>query len=121
MAATKLRTAVVLAAGAGMRFWPYNVVRQKAAFPIANVPVVRRIVDDLAAIGIMRVVVVVGAGEASVRAALRGCGSDIVFVHQSGAHGTASATLAGWAGVDEDLLVVSGDVVTAPAKRSWAR
>ena len=91
MAATKLRLTVVLAAGAGTRFWPYNVVRQKAAFPIANVPVIRRVMDDLAAIGMERIVVVVGAGEASVRAALRGCCENVVFVRQSGAPGTATA------------------------------
>ncbi len=64
---------VVLAAGAGAKFWPYNVVRQKAAFPIANVPAVRRMVDSLAQIGVNRIALCTGAGEPSVRAALRGC------------------------------------------------
>ena len=68
MASRRLRSAVVLAAGQGSRIWPYGVVRQKAAFPIGNVPVVRRLVEDLAALGIERIVVVVGHGEASVRA-----------------------------------------------------
>lgn len=115
MAARKVAAAVVLAAGMGTRFWPYNVVRQKAAFPIANVPVVRRIVDDLAALGILRVVVVVGAGEASVRAALRGCAADVRFVQQAGAGGTAQAALVGASAVDGDCLIIAGDVVTARA------
>ncbi|MEZ4560823.1 MAG: hypothetical protein R2854_31040 [Caldilineaceae bacterium] len=35
-------TAHVLAASpGGTKFWPYNVVRNKVAFPIANVPAVR--------------------------------------------------------------------------------
>ncbi len=116
MARRELAGAVVLAAGAGSRFWPYNVVRQKAAFPIANVPVVRRIVDDLAALGLSRVVVVVGAGEASVRAALRGCAADVRFVRQTGHGGnggTAEAALAGASQIDGDSLIVAGDLVTA--------
>ncbi len=107
-----IRTAIVLAAGEGSKFWPYNVVRQKAAFPIANVPVVRRLVDDLVALGITRIVIVVGAGEASVRAALRGAPGELRFVRQSRPEGTAPATLLGAAELDEDFLVVYGDVIT---------
>ncbi|MCB0072164.1 MAG: NTP transferase domain-containing protein, partial [Caldilineaceae bacterium] len=55
-------TAVILAAGPGTKFWPYNVVRNKVAFPIANVPAVRRLADALAAQGVTRLIVVVGAG-----------------------------------------------------------
>ena len=117
MAMTKssIRSAVVLAAGAGTKFWPYNVVRQKAAFPIANVPAVRRLVDDLEKLGIPQIVVVVGHGEPSVRAALRGCGADVHFVRQGGAGGSAAAVLEGAAGLDEDFLVVAGDIVTDAA------
>ncbi|MCC6166811.1 MAG: NTP transferase domain-containing protein [Caldilineaceae bacterium] len=115
MAGRKPAGAVVLAAGLGTRFWPYNVVRQKAAFPIANVPAVRRIVDDLAALGINRVAVVVGAGEASVRAALRGCAAEVRFAQQGAAGGSAQAALAGASLFDGDCLIVAGDVVTARA------
>ncbi|HXF64463.1 MAG TPA: NTP transferase domain-containing protein [Caldilineaceae bacterium] len=121
----KLTAAVVLAAGEGSRFWPYNVVRQKAAFPIANVPNVRRIVDDLAALGVNRIVVVVGRIEASVRAALRSAPADIRFVQQGPVAGTAAAALAGAQVVGDDCLVVAGDVVTARANlaaliEAWA-
>lgn len=109
----RIRTAIVLAAGTGSKFWPYNVVRQKAAFPIANVPVVRRIVDDLLDLGLDRIVVVVGQGEASVRYALRGTPVPIRFVRQPHPEGTAAAVLLGAHGIDEDFLVVSGDLVTA--------
>jgi NDP-sugar pyrophosphorylase family protein len=113
-----LPAAIVLAAGAGTRFWPYSVVRNKAAFPIANVPVVRRLVDDLAQLGIEQIVVVVGEGEASVRYALRGCrradgGPEIAFVRQPAARGTAPAALLGASEVDGDVLVICGDAVTA--------
>jgi NDP-sugar pyrophosphorylase family protein len=110
---TDLRAAVVLAAGKGLKFWPYSTVRNKVAFPIANVPAIRRTVDALQQVGIQRVVVVVGHGEASVRAALRGCVSDILYIRQPVLTGTAEAALSGLHELDEDCLIVSGDVVTA--------
>lgn len=108
-----LRTAVILAAGAGTRFWPYNVVRQKAAFPIANIPAIRRLVDNLVDLGISRIAVVVGVGEPSVRAALRGARAELSFVTQSPPEGTAAAALLGLQGVEEDALILCGDLVTA--------
>lgn len=110
---TEIRSAVVLAAGKGTRFWPYSVVRNKVAFPVANVPAIRRTVDALGELGVRRIVVVVGHAEASVRAALRGCASEVVYVRQSRPEGTAAAALLGAREVDEDFLVVSGDMVTA--------
>ena len=114
MSTETLRTAVILAAGAGTRFWPYNGVRQKAAFPIANVPLIRRLVEQLVALGMDRIVVVVGAGEASVRAALRCAPAEPVFVRQPAPAGTADAALHGLQGVDEPFLLLAGDVVTHP-------
>lgn len=113
MANRHIRSAVVLAAGLGSRIWPYAVVRQKAAFPVGNVPVVRRIVEDLAALGITRIVVVVGHGEASVRAALRPSPVEVEYVRQSPLNGNAEAALLGALFLQEDFLVVAGDVVTA--------
>src|SRR4051794_36573810 len=108
MSIRHIRSAVVLAAGQGSRFWPYAVIRQKAAFPIGNVPMVRRIVEDLAALGIERIVVVVGHGEASVRAALRSCQVAVEFVRQTKANGSADAALLGAQLLQEDFLVVAG-------------
>ena len=105
--------AIVLAAGAGSKFWPYSVVRQKAAFPVANVPAVRRVVEVLASVGISRIAVVVGVGEASVRAALRGASAEIVYVRQPSPEGTAPAAVLGASVLDGDVMVVTGDVVTS--------
>lgn len=114
MANRKIRSAVVLAAGVGSRIWPYAVVRQKAAFPIGNMPVVGRLVEDLAALGIERIVVVVGHGEASVRAALRLSPAAVEYVRQPQPSGSADAAYLGAKLLQEDCLIVSGDVVTAP-------
>lgn len=112
MSPTTITTAVVLAAGLGSRFWPYSTVRQKAAFPIANVPAVRRLVDTLATLGMQQIIVVVGHGEASVRAALHNCGHAVRFVRQPALTGTAPAVLTAANDLTEDFLVVAGDVVT---------
>lgn len=114
MANERIRAAVLLAAGAGSRFWPYNVVRNKTAFPIANIPLIRRLADDLTTLGVERLIVVVGVGEASVRAALRGCASEPVFVRQPKAQGTADAVICAAGLLDEDFLVIAGDVATDP-------
>lgn len=108
-----MRTAVILAAGSGTKFWPFNEVRNKCAFPIANVPTVRRLAVDLVDMGFQRILVVVGHGEASVRHALHGLSPAPEYVRQPSASGTAPAVAAAWdlAG-DEDILVVHGDIVT---------
>lgn len=108
-------TALILAAGPGKRFWPFSVVRNKAAFPIANTPLIRRLVEDVNGLGIERIVVVVGEGEGSIRAALRGAPGDIRFVRQPRPAGTADAALHAAAGIDGDLLILPGDIAAAPA------
>lgn len=114
MASTPITTAVVLAAGLGNRFWPYSTVRQKAAFPIANVPAIRRLIDTLHTVGIDQIIVVVGYGEASVRAALRGCSPTVHFVQQRQPTGTAAAVLHASPHLHDDFLVLAGDLVTDP-------
>lgn len=108
-----MEAAVILAAGAGSKLWPFNRVRNKCAFPIANVPAVRWLANDLISIGVTRLVVVVGEGEASVRHALHGLAVPPVYVRQPQQAGTAPALAAASEELmDDDLLVVYGDVVT---------
>ena len=56
-----MNQAVVLCAGAGTRFWPYNEVRNKCATPVVNKPAVRRLAEQIREAGIRKIVVVVGA------------------------------------------------------------
>ncbi|MCS6775168.1 MAG: NTP transferase domain-containing protein [Chloroherpetonaceae bacterium] len=113
-----MRPAIVLAAGAGRKFWPYNEVRNKCAFPIANEPLVARIVRQVRTAGFAPIVVVVGHQERSIRAALRTVGgSDLIFARQpASAPGTAAALAAGieaLGGLQEatGILAVYGDCV----------
>lgn len=112
--------AVVLAAGAGRKFWPYSVVRNKCAFPIANEPVVARLVRQLREAGFDRIIVVTGYRAGSVRAALRPlAGDDLVIMEQpAGLAGTAAATSAALRSASacdshDNTLVVYGDVVVS--------
>src|SRR5262245_14982601 len=88
------RTAILLAAGRGRKFWPFATVRNKCAFPIANVPAVRRLADALLAAGVEQLAVVVGHQAGSVRAALAGLEARVRFAIQSALDGTAPAVLA---------------------------
>jgi bifunctional UDP-N-acetylglucosamine pyrophosphorylase/glucosamine-1-phosphate N-acetyltransferase len=110
--------AVLLAAGAGRKFWPYNEVRNKCAFPIANEPLVARLARQLQSIGFSRLVVVVGSEEGSIRAALRPLGeASVAFVRApAGATpGTATAVLSAINAVGDTqrALVVYADCVIA--------
>jgi bifunctional UDP-N-acetylglucosamine pyrophosphorylase/glucosamine-1-phosphate N-acetyltransferase len=115
------RVAVLLAAGNGRKFWPYNEVRNKCAFPIANEPMIARLARQLREIGFSRLVVVVGAEEGSIRAALRPTGEEgLLFVRQPGGMtpGTATAAVAaleaaGALTAESSALVVYGDIVVS--------
>src|SRR6266849_1259691 len=108
------RVAVLLAAGAGSRFWPYAVIRNKAAFPILNRPLVRRLADMLLELGVVELRVVVGARSGSVRAALAGLEDHVRFYTQATPTGTADAGLLALEGLEEPALVVAADVATVP-------
>ena len=107
-------TAIVLAAGLGRKVWPYGEFRQKCTIPVANKPIVRRIVETLVEAGCQRIIVVVGHHAQQVRGALADI-PNVVFVTQHSLDGTADAVLTASAHLeDQPYLVVYGDVVTTP-------
>jgi bifunctional UDP-N-acetylglucosamine pyrophosphorylase/glucosamine-1-phosphate N-acetyltransferase len=110
-----MKTAVILCAGEGKRFWPYNEVRNKVAIPVMNRPSVRRLAESLQQNGIERLIVVVGAFENSVRAALHGLECPIAFIRQHPPTGTANALLSALPLIGEEpFLVAYGDIATPP-------
>ncbi len=121
------RTAVLLAAGIGRKFWPYNEIRNKCAFPIFNTPIVRRLAEQLIEIGFTKLAVVVGFEEGSIRAALRSLDqSKIAYIRQtSNTPGTTPAliTAIDSCGLDtaNPFLVVFGDTIlsTSDLKSMW--
>ena len=110
----EIKTAIVLAAGLGRKVWPYGEFRQKCTIPVANTPIVRRVVENLMEVGCERIVVVVGHYAQQVRGALADI-PNVTFVTQHPIDGTASAVLSALEYVeDEPYLVAYGDVVTIP-------
>ena len=105
-------TAIVLAAGLGRKVWPYGEFRQKCTIPVANKPIVRRVVENLLVAGCQRIVVVVGHHAQQVRGVLADI-PNTVFVTQHSLDGTASAVLTALEHLeDQPYLVVYGDTVT---------
>ncbi|GMW02370.1 MAG: hypothetical protein AMXMBFR84_35060 [Candidatus Hydrogenedentota bacterium] len=108
-----MKTAVILAAGEGRGAWPYCGIRQKVTLPIANVPMVRRLALDLAAIGVTRQVVVTGHRSEAVRACL-GDLEGIRFVDQKSNNGPVHAALCGLQAVEtDDVLIACADCITS--------
>ncbi len=107
-------TAYVLAAGAGRKFWPFNEVRNKTAFPVANTPIVRRLTEQLLSAGVQRLVLGISSQDGSVRAAMTGLEERIWFVPQAQTDGTASTLLRCLDAVPPPgpFVVAYGDVVT---------
>ena len=107
-------TAIVLAAGLGRKVWPYGEFRQKCTIPVANKPIVRRVVENLLDAACKRIIVVVGHHAQQVRGALADI-PNTVFVTQHTLDGTASAVLTAHEHIeDQPYLVVYGDTVTTP-------
>ena len=107
-------TAIVLAAGLGRKVWPYGEFRQKCTIPVANKPIVRRVVENLLDAACKQIIVVVGHHAQQVRGALADI-PNTAFVTQHTLDGTASAVLTAHEHIeDQPYLVVYGDTVTTP-------
>src|SRR5690349_18792317 len=105
--------AVVLAGGKGSRLRPFTYTGAKQLIPIANKPVLFYALEQLAALGIRDVAIVVGETAEQVRAAV-GDGSrfglDVTFVEQDLPRGIAHAVgLCRGFVADNRFLVVLGD------------
>ncbi len=110
-----MKTAVILCAGGGTRFFPYQEVRNKCATPVMNRPNVRRLAESLLSAGVERLIVVVGVHELSVRSALSGLSVPVAFIRQNPPAGTAQAVLSALPLIgNEPFVVAYGDIVTPP-------
>jgi bifunctional UDP-N-acetylglucosamine pyrophosphorylase/glucosamine-1-phosphate N-acetyltransferase len=107
-----MKNAIVLAAGLGRKVWPYGEFRQKCTIPVANKPIIRHIVENLAEIGIDQIIVVVGHYAQQVRGAIADI-PNVEFVTQHSPDGTADAVLTALKTLnDENFLIIYGDNVT---------
>lgn len=105
---------VLLAAGAGTRFWPFAEARNKCATQIAGKAAARWMADALIEAGCDGLIVVLGEKAQSVRAALQGLSVPIVWQTSSPTEGGAAAALRALEGLEEDQVAIAyGDVVCA--------
>lgn len=107
--------AVVIAAGLGTRLRPLTERYAKPVLPVDGVPVVARLLRELAAAGVSRTTIVTGHLAGQVEA-LVGTGErfglEVAYARQSSPHGSAHAVAA--AGASAPYLVLGADIVFSP-------
>ena len=115
----RVASAVVLAAGKGVRLWPLTEGRSKHMIPIAGKPVIEHVALAIRSAGLRNLIVVTGYQEELIRKCLgdgKRLGLKIEYAHQSDISGTASALAVAreYLG-DKDFVTVYGDVLVKAA------
>ena len=107
-------TAIVLAAqGLGRKVWPYGEFRQKCTIPVANKPIVRRVVENLIEAGCPAHCCCGGASTRNRSAGHLPIYRTLFLLRSIPLDGTASAVLTAHEHLeDQPYLVVYGDIVT---------
>lgn len=107
--------AVVLAGGRGTRLAPYTTTFPKPLVPVGEVPIIEIVLRQLRWYGIREVVLSVGYLAELIQAYFQTRGPipglQISYLRESKPLGTAGA-LGLLGGVDDDVLVMNGDVLT---------
>ena len=119
-----ITTAVVPVAGLATRLRPLSRGVPKALLPVAARPVIQHIVDELAACGIERVVLVTGRGRGAFAAHFaRARGPEVVCAVQPRPLGLGDAILAAAPLLDGPFVVALGDALlgAGPPARAVAR
>jgi UTP--glucose-1-phosphate uridylyltransferase len=115
-----ITTAVVPVAGLATRLRPLSCGVPKGLLPVAGRPVVQHVVDELAACGIARVVLVTGRGRAAFAAHFAGsAGPEIACVSQPEPLGLGDAILRAAPVLDGAFVLALGDALLgrgAPAR-----
>jgi UTP--glucose-1-phosphate uridylyltransferase len=108
-----ITTAVVPVAGLATRLRPLSRGVPKGLLPVAGLPVVQRIVDELAACGIERVVLITGRGRGAFAAHFCGAGGpEVVCAEQPRPLGLGDAILRAASEVgDEPFAIALGDAL----------
>ncbi|HDO42252.1 MAG TPA: glucose-1-phosphate thymidylyltransferase [Candidatus Bathyarchaeota archaeon] len=107
---------VILAAGEGRRLRPLTFTRPKHMIPVGGKPILEHLVNAVRAAGIKEILVVVGYKAETIKEYF-GNGSEfgvsINYVDQKRILGTADAIASVKEHVNEDFLVVNGDLLSS--------
>ncbi len=141
---TKVRKAVIAAAGFGTRFLPQTKAMPKEMLPLVDKPVIQQIVEELCEAGITDIIIVTGYHKrtiedhfdhmsADLRANLRQSGkldsleqtkkisnlANFAYVRQKGPYGTGTPLLnaANWIGNEPFVYTYADDFVIAKPSR----
>ena len=109
-----MKRAVVLAGGLGTRLRPYTTVLPKPLMPVGDRPILDIVLRQLAAHGFERVTIATGYLAELIEAFVRdgsGYGLRVDYHREEEPLGTVGA-LASIEGLDDDFLVMNGDVLT---------
>lgn len=111
--------ALILAAGTGERFYPFNIYRPKPMFPICNRPLLEWTLARIVQAGIQDIGIVTGHRGGRIRNHFGNgnrLGCHITYIEQPVPKGTAHAVgLAQDYLKDDDALILHGDVFFGPA------
>lgn len=111
-------TAIVLAAGVGKRLLAVSGGRPKCLLEIGGKTLLQRLLEALGAAGVTDAIVVVGFGEADVRAAVAGAPAGIRVRCIANPRFEEGAILSLWAAreaLDGPVLVMDADVLCPPS------
>lgn len=106
--------AILLAAGAGSRLWPYTATRPKPMVPVAGRPILTWLLEALREGGVEDVQIVVGYKANRIQSAIedgRELGLDVRYVRQEVllGSGAALATALKDGGIPDEALVMGAD------------
>lgn len=109
---TRMKQAVILAAGKGQRLRPFTATKPKVMLSVADRPVLQYVVEALAQNGIHNIVLVVGYQKEQVfnyMGSGERFGVDITYIIQENQLGTAHALAQARAATEDKFLVLPGD------------
>jgi UDP-N-acetylglucosamine diphosphorylase/glucosamine-1-phosphate N-acetyltransferase len=112
-----MKQAVILAAGPGQRLQPFTVNRPKCMLSIAGRPIIQYVLESLAANGIRDVILVVGYQKEQIFDFLGDgsrFGTEIRYINQLQALGTAHALDQARGATDSQFLVLYGNRLISP-------
>lgn len=104
-----MQDVLILAAGEGTKFWPYQSTRNKVMFPLGNKPLIQHTVEACLEAGVSKIVIVVKHHIEPLVALFRDI-PQVVFVKLDEAKGTAHSFVFGMEQCADEVSLLFGDV-----------